>query len=239
MSVRRCVAIWMLLVFFGCIGSTLASASEPSASAFGVQVAMTLVGQPTSNVGPLAASNSAGLTSATVSSATAVQGILTASTLITLADLNAGSDTASASSTNVTLPVLSMLGPVTALNIEASCNATLGTITGSATFTNANFGSLGAIAAHPAINTSVPISTPADGQIGLLTLNEQISNADGSLTVNALHLHLPGPSTGEGDVVVSSITCGGAAIFLNGFEASTPINRSTGFNSLPLAAITG
>jgi hypothetical protein len=183
---------------------------------------MTLVGQPSSDVGPLAVSNTAGPMSATVSSATTVPGILTASTLITVADLNAGSDTASASSTNVTLPVLSMLGPVTALNIQASCSATPGAITGSVTFTNATLGYLGAVAAPPAINTSIPIFIPVVGQIGLLTLNEQISNADGSLTVNALHLHLPGPYTGAGDVVVSSVTCGAGAIFLDGFDAPTP-----------------
>jgi hypothetical protein len=185
---------------------------------------MTLVGQPPSDVGPLAPSNTAGATSATVPSATTVPGILTAGTLITVADLNAGPDTASASSTNVTLPLLSMLGTVTALNIQASCSATPGAITGSATFTNATFGSLGAVADHPAINTSIPISKPGVGQIGVLTLNEQISNADGSLTVNALHLHLPGPDTGAGDVVVSSVTCGAGAIFLDSFEGPTPAN---------------
>ena len=225
MSVRRRGRIWMLPVFLGCIGSTLASASEPSASAFGAQVAMTLVGQPPSDVGPLAPSNTAGPTSATVSSATTVPGILTAGALITVADLNAGSDTASASSTNVTLPLLWMLGPVTALNIQASCSATPGAITGSATFTNATFGYLGAVPDHPAINTSIPIFQPGIiGQIGLLILNEQISNADGSLTVNALHLHLTGPDTGEGDVVVSSATCGAGAIFLDNFEGTTPAN---------------
>ena len=185
---------------------------------------MTLVGQPPSNVGPLASSNTAGPNSATVPSATTVPGILTASTLITIADLNAGSNTASASSTNVTLPVLSMLGPVTALNIQASCSATAGAITGSATFTNFTLGPLGVIGEHQPINTTAPISIPVVGQIGTLTLNEQISNPDGSLTVNALHLHLPGPYTGQGDVVVSSVTCGAGAIFLDSFEKTTPAN---------------
>lgn len=224
MSVRRRDRIWMLPIFLGCIGSTLASASEPSGSAYGAQVAMTLVGQPPSNVGPLAPSNTTGPTAATVSSATTVPGILTAGALITVADLNAGSDTASASSTNVTLPVLSTLGAVTALNIQASCSATSGAITGSATFTEASFGSLGTVANHPAMNTTIPVSKPGIGQIGVLTLNEQISNADGSRTVNALHLHLTGPDTGEGDVVVSSVTCGGGAIFLDSFEGTTPAN---------------
>ena len=222
MSVRRRDQIWMLAILWGCTASTIVSASQPSASAFAAQVAMTLPGQPPSDVGPLAPSDTAGPTSATVSSATTVPGILSAGTLITVADLNAGSDTASASSTNVALPVLSMLGPVTALNIEASCSASAGAITGSTTFTEATFGSLGAIADHPAINTSIPISVPVFGQIGLLTLNEQISNPDGSLTVNALHLHLPGPYSGVGNVVVSSVTCGAGAIFLDSFEGPTP-----------------
>ncbi len=225
MSVRRRGRIWMLPVFLGCIVSTLGSASEPSASAFGAQVAMTLVGQPPSDVGPLAPSNTAGPTSATVPSATTVPGILSAGALITVADLNAGSDTASASSTNVTLPLLWMLGPVTALNIQASCSATSGTITGSATFTNATLGYLGAVPDHPGINTSIPIFQPGIiEQIGSLILNEQISNADGSLTVNALHLHLTGPDTGEGDVLVSSATCGAGAIFLDSFDGPTPAN---------------
>ena len=224
MSARRCGQIWMLPVFFICIGSTPASASEPSASAFGAQVAMTLVGQPPSDVGPLAPTNSSGPTSATVSTATTVPGILTTGALISVADLNAGSDTASASATTVTLPLLSMLGEVTALNIQASCSATAGVLTGGATFTNATFGSLGAISDHPAINTSIAIFKPGVGQIGSLLLNEQISNADGSLTVNALHLHLTGPDTGQGDVVVSSATCGAGTIFLDSFEGTTPAN---------------
>jgi hypothetical protein len=183
---------------------------------------MTLSGQPSSNVGPLAPSNTAGPTSATVSSITTVPGILAAGTLITVADLNAGSDTASASSTNVTLPVLSMLGTVSALNIQASCSAAPGAITGSATFTNFTLGALGVIGEHQPIDTTAPVSIPDVGQIGTLTLNEQVSNPDGSLTVNALHLHLTGPYTGEGDVIVSSATCGAGAIFLDGFDGSTP-----------------
>ncbi len=59
--------------------------------------------------------------------------------------------------------------------------------------------------ANPAPNTKISL-------LGLatITFNEQIQNADGSLTVNAVHITL-NALVGQGDVVLASATCGPAA----------------------------
>src|SRR5882757_1206847 len=68
----------------------------------------------------------------------------------------------------------------------------------------------------PAPNTTVDVKLPAVGNVAKLILNEQIHNPDGSLTVNAVHLHLLGGhgigAIGGGDVIISSATCGPAGL---------------------------
>lgn len=198
-------------------GIAPASAAPGDGSAYGVKVNVTLLGSPAVNVGPLAAASTSGPTTATLASAT-VPGIVTTGVITTSAtkDANTGEVDSQASTANVGLPLLTALGNVHAGAIVAKCTATQSGVTGSTTLTNAALGSLGALAASPAPNTVVSIALPIVGNVATLTLNEQISNADGSLTVNAFHLHLLGGggvgSLGSGDVIISSATCGPAAL---------------------------
>jgi len=117
---------------------------------------------------------------------------------------------------DVTLPLLSALGTVGAKLVAAKCVATQSGETGSATLTDAKLGSLGTLAVNPAPNSTVDIKLPVIGNVARLTLNEQIHNPDGSLTVNAVHLHLLGGhgvgALGDGDVIISSATCGPAGL---------------------------
>jgi len=198
-------------------GVAPAVAAPGDGSAFGVQVNVTLTGQPAVHVGPLAAANTAGPTTDTLASVT-VPGVITTGVINTSAQKNpsTGAVTSTASTANVGLPLLSAIGAVSATLIKATCTATQSGETGSTTLTNATLGSLGALAVNPAVNTTIAISLPVVGHVATVILNEQIPNADGSLTVNAVHVHLLGGggvgSLGSGDVIISSATCGPAGL---------------------------
>lgn len=212
---RRGGVVALLAIGALLAGVAPAAAAPGDGSAFAVQVSVQLLGGAPITVGPLAASNTAGPPSATVASAT-VPGVLTTGVLTSSSSLdpNTGAVTSTASTANVGLPLLAALGAVSAQAIQATCNATQQGETGSVTLTNATLGSLGALAANPAKNTVIQINI-AGINVATLTLNEQISNADGSLTVNAFHLHLLGGAVGAlgtGDVIISSATCGPAAL---------------------------
>lgn len=198
-------------------GIVPASAAPGDGSAYGVKVDVTLLGVPAVTVGPLAAASTSGPTSSSVASAN-VPGILSAGVINASAmkDPNTGAVTATASTADVGVPLLSALGIVHADVIVAKCVATQQGETGTSTLTNAELGSLGALAVNPAPNTVISIKLPVVGNVATLTLNEQIHNGDGSLTVNAFHLHLLGGggvgSIGSGDVIISSATCGPAGL---------------------------
>lgn len=196
-------------------GASPASAAPGDGSAYGLNVNVTLLGGSPITVGPLAASSTAGPTTASVASAS-VPGVVTTGVITSSStfDPTTGAVTSTASTAGVGLPLLSALGSVGADAIVATCSATQAGETGSVTLTNASLGSLGALPVNPAPNTVIQINI-AGVNVATLTLNEQIQNADGSLTVNAFHLHLLGGALGAlgtGDVIISSATCGPAAL---------------------------
>jgi hypothetical protein len=189
-------------------GSVPASATPGDGSAYGVRVHVTLLGTSAADVGPLAAASTPGPASASAARA-AVPGVLTAGVVNTSAarDPHTGAVTAGASAVDVAVPLLSGIGQVGARIIAARCTATQHGEQGYASLVAATAGSLGTLDASPAPNSVVPIALPEVGDVATLTLNEQIRDADGDLTVNALHLHLLG-GLGAGDVIISSATCG-------------------------------
>jgi len=110
----------------------------------------------------------------------------------------------------VTLNLGTGLATLRADAIFAQCTASsTGAPTGSATLANAQVFVLGntpiTLAGAPAPNQGANVPPLAN-----IVLNEQITNPDGSLTVNALHVTLlpavPGPPLAE--VIVGSVTCG-------------------------------
>src|SRR6202000_842659 len=90
---------------------------------------------------------------------------------------------------------------VTATTIEAHCAATSGGIVGTTNLVDAVLAGT-ALAANPSANTVINVSP-----LITATLNEQVTNPDGSLTVNAIHLHLPLPLV-SGDIYLASASCG-------------------------------
>jgi hypothetical protein len=215
--VRRSGVLALAAVAALLAGAAPASAAPGDGSAFGVRVDVSLTGHSVVTAGPLAAASTAGPTSDTLASAT-VPGIVTAGVLNTSAtrDQDTGAVTASASTADVGLPLLAAIGVVRAKLVAATCTATQSGESGSATLTDAVLGSLGALAVHPAPNTTIAVSLPVVGNVARLILNEQVHNPDGSLTVNAVHLHLLGGrgvgALGSGDVIISSATCGPAGL---------------------------
>lgn len=197
-------------------GSVPASAAAGDGSAYGVNVDVTLLGSPAVHLGPLAAANTSGPTASTFAAVSAA-GILTTGVINTSAvrDDNSGAVTAIANTAAVAVPLLKIpLGTVGAKAIEAKCVATQAGIVGSSTFAEAKLGSLGDIPVTPAANTTFQVGA---GPLNVATviLNEQVSNPNGSLTVNALHVKLLGAALaplGSGDLIVSSATCGPAGL---------------------------
>lgn len=215
--VRRGGVLALAVVAALLAGTAPAWAAPGDGSAFGIEVNVSLAGASVVDAGPFAAASTAGPTSDTAVSAN-VPGIVRAGVIRTSAtkDSDTGAVTASASTADVTLPVLAAIGYVNAKLITATCTATQSGEHGSADLAGAVLGRLGALAAHPAKNTTITIKLPGIGNVATLIINEQIGNKDGSLTVNAVHLHLLGGTgigaIGSGDVIISSATCGPAGL---------------------------
>ncbi len=160
--------------------------------------------------GPLAASNTAGPKSASTVDAT-LKGLVSAKVLTSSSKHNSdGTVESTASTTQAALPLLRGVAGATptASVISAQCKATANGITGSSDLADLNLGKIGHVsAATPNLKLEVP------GVVQVIA-NEQIHNADGSLTVNALDIKLLGGkllnAVGSGRIVISSATCAAA-----------------------------
>ncbi|MEU5693194.1 choice-of-anchor P family protein [Actinosynnema sp. NPDC020468] len=200
------------------LSATSASAAPGDGSAYAARATLSgPLGVPTVNLGPIAPADADGPTTGSLASLPA-NTLLSAGLATTSAvrDDSTGVVQSQATIKDVGL-TLGALG-LSAGSLDATCTATQSGNTGTSTF-----GSLvvlgETLAANPAPNTVRSVSVPGPLgpiTIGSITLNEQTTNPDGSLTVNALHLRvLPGSIigtlVGQGDVVFSSATCGPAA----------------------------
>jgi hypothetical protein len=169
--------------------------------------------------GHLAPSATAGPAAAEVLDA-GLRGLVTARTISSSATHGAtGEVDSTAKLVDVTLPVLAAAlgGSPSASVISATCRSTTAGIVGDSDLADLDLGRLGHVtAATPNLQLGVP---------GVLSVvaNEQIHNADGSLTVNALDIKLLGGSgltgaLGRGSIVLASATCGPATTT----QAATP-----------------
>ena len=110
--------------------------------------------------------------------------------------------------------------------ISATCTATPEGNTGSATLTHATLSSGQTLDVSPGPNTQITVPNVAE-----IFLNEQTTNSDGSLTVNAVRIVvLPGALDGNdgAEIILGSATCGPNS-------AAVPINAIP-TAGLPLAA---
>jgi hypothetical protein len=162
----------------------------------------------TVHTGRLAATNTGGPTSASAVDAT-FKGLVSAKVITSLAsyDKTSGNVTASAKLVHVALPVLAALAghTPTASVISSQCHATSSGITGGSDLADLDLGRIGHVSvATPNLKVGIP------GVLAVIA-NEQIHNADGSLTVNALDITLLGGSltgaVGSGHIVLASSTC--------------------------------
>ncbi|HEX8770229.1 MAG TPA: Calx-beta domain-containing protein [Acidimicrobiales bacterium] len=113
--------------------------------------------------------------------------------------------------------------PVWGDSLHAECTATESSVTGSATFSNAFVAKATIVggeddgAPDPAATEAVPNNPSVNytrhgvinnvGDVFTVVYNQHIYNADGSLTVNAVHMYLFGP-VAVGEVIRGQATCG-------------------------------
>ncbi len=127
-----------------------------------------------------------------------------------------GSVTSTATVSNVNASEQEVL---TAASVSSTCTASATGVTGSSTFTGATLRTSEgnpdadgdetevAIPASPAPNTTHNGTIEAVGDTFRYVFNEQVRSADGSITVNAAHLYLLGP-TAIGELIIGQSRCG-------------------------------
>ncbi|MER5263554.1 choice-of-anchor P family protein [Actinosynnema sp. NPDC002837] len=188
------------------VGAAPASAAPGDASARGARLDLSLTGRDAVSAGPFAAADADGPTTATFAGVDLPDalktGVINASAS---RDDKTGGVGSRASAADVRLDLLST-ATVSAELVEAECAATQKGLTGQTQFVGLDLGRLDWVGARPAPNTTV------DVDLAEVVLNEQVRNADGSLTVNAVHVTLSGASGPVGDLVLSSATCGPAGL---------------------------
>jgi hypothetical protein len=198
-------------------GVVPAAAAPGDGSAYGASVNVTLLGSPAVTLAPVSASNTNGPTHNTLVSVN-LPGILTTKVITTSAvrDSSTGAVKSTASTAKVGIPLLSAFGKVGASLVTATCEAVQSGETGSTSLAGLSLGSTGTVGVNPAANTTLMVALPIVGNVATIIFNEQIHNPDGSLTVNAIHIHLLGSgllgTLGSGDVIISSATCGPAVL---------------------------
>ena len=125
----------------------------------------------------------------------------------------------------------------TATAASSTCTATETGVTGSTTITNGTLrtggGNVANIPANPAPNTTYTGTVDGVGDNFRAVFNEQVVNPDGSITVNAYHLYLLGP-TAVGDLIVGQSVCGVTATQTT--TTTAPTTTTTGGQNRPPVA---
>jgi hypothetical protein len=194
--------------------STAPASAEPgAASAYTAKVEVTLLGKPVT-VGPLSPSSSSGPTSASLVDLNLV-GLVTAKAVASMSTVDdaTGATWAEAEVAAVDVLLGAILGGEQKLQAEAitaSCDATQQMPPqGTTTIVGLTLPDGKQVPVNPEPNTTIDLSPLAK-----IVFNEQTVGADGTLTVNAVHVTLLKDSgladTVSGDVVLSSATCGPA-----------------------------
>ncbi|WP_020657529.1 choice-of-anchor P family protein [Amycolatopsis benzoatilytica] len=209
------VAVPALALLATAVAPSAVAAESAAGSAYGASASVSLLpgvlgGKGiTIDTGKLAASSTDGPTSASVLDAP-LKGLVTAKVISSSANQSGtgGPVTSKASIVDAALPVLAPLAgsTPTARVISSQCKSTSDGITASSELVGLDLGKIG----------KIPVSTKPNQKLGIdgvlqVIVNEQIKHADGSLTVNALHVKLLGGDVtnalGKGDIVLASSTC--------------------------------
>jgi len=216
------------------VAAALPAAAAPGdGSAYGASVSITLLGLGPITAGPFAAASTDGPTENSLATAN-VPNVLSVGLINTSARLDetTGQVDSRASAADVVIGVLGPVNTIRATLVEATCTATQSGNSGATRLVDLELGTLGSVSATPAPNTRIDVPGVAS-----ITFNEQIANDDGSLTVNAIHVRLLGGTSsalGSGDVIVSSATCGPAALPI---PMASGVGLWLGLGALALAAV--
>jgi hypothetical protein len=84
---------------------------------------------------------------------------------------------------------------------------------------------------NPGANTSYEGKIESVGDTFRYVFNEQVKNADGSITVNAAHQYLLGP-TAVGDVIIGQSRCGSATVAAAGGGGTQAVTSTGGGGGL-------
>ncbi|WP_233158007.1 choice-of-anchor P family protein [Actinokineospora bangkokensis] len=201
-------------VVVGVVGAAAPASAEPDAgSAFGASARVSLLpgvlGEQglTVDTGRLAPSSTAGPTEASVVDVP-LAGLVRAKAVTSSSVASRAGVHSTAAIVDASLPVLAALagGTPTVRTLASECTATPAGVTGSATVVDLDLAGLGRLPLDGSPNQRLGIPGVLE-----LVVNEQVTAADGTLTVNALHLRLlggPAAQLGSGDVILASSTCG-------------------------------
>jgi hypothetical protein len=224
------VAASLAMLQVGIIQARSAAADVVSltGSAFGSYANVSLFGGPFDERGPSPAVTlpaSGGFEQATQASGSVVYGpatFFTSGPLDVRTDGTTGPTGSVTSTTSIQSINTSGNEVFTAAEAASSCTASESGVTGSTTITNGTLqvseGDPGvdgdevviAVPVNPAPNTSYDGQLESVGDHFRYVFNEQIVSPDGSLTVNAAHQYLLGP-TAVGDLIIGQAVCGVAA----------------------------
>jgi hypothetical protein len=139
----------------------------------------------------------------------------------------------------------------TADSLSATCTASQTGVTGSTTITNGQLVTATDASQNPTTTVNVPtnpapntmingsfVLSPTDTESFTWVFNEQVTNADGSITVTAAHEILHGP-TATGDLYIGQVTCGvtGTVTTTSSTSSTLPATTSTS-STLPATTST-
>jgi hypothetical protein len=115
--------------------------------------------------------------------------------------------------------------------LHSSCSATANGVTGSATFVDGVLTVSTDASGEPKDTEAIPDDPPVNytrsgvitnvGDVFSVVYNQQIVNPDGSITVNALHAYLFGP-TAVGEVIMGQTTCGVSPSLVSATDTVAP-----------------
>jgi hypothetical protein len=202
-------------------------------SAYGYSLSASLFGGTVNNVGPVPVVTlpAGGSASPVTASAPTGSAAIDPATFFSSGPINVSTQGTTAGGTVTSSATINNLNTsqnevLTATSIAATCTASTSGVTGSATVTggtlqtdNGDNDPANQIPDHPAVNTPVPANpapnTTIEGHLHVgnatdsfrYVFNEQIRNADGSLTVNAAHQYLLG-NIARGELIIGHVVCG-------------------------------
>lgn len=244
---RRCIGVAVVLstsaIGVG-VGPATGQAASLGGGAFGFSSSVSLFNGPAAAKGPepkveLPAGGSATPITATAATASAIYGPATIFSSGKIDVSTKGSDGTVESSANLVAVDPEGDAVFTAATLTSTCTASSSGSSGTTKMTGGKLrtseGDPDAdgddkvvdVPNDPAPNTTIEGKIEAVGDSFRYVFNEQIKNPDGSITVNAAHQYLVGP-TAKGDVIIGQVRCSAKGAAPASAPATTSAPAATG-----------